>query len=148
MVCILKHDNMKKYLIICILILSQTVLNAQKIKVTNEAQKAFQTKFPTAKEVKWEMESKDNYEAAFVMDGKKGSANFSGKGEWMETEMTIQQANTPKAVMDGFNKAFSGATIKEVYKIESKDGKNYFEIEYSLKGKTKEAKLDLTGKIM
>lgn len=144
----LKHDKMKKYLIICILILSQTVLNAQKIKVTNKAQKAFQTKFPTAKEVKWEMESKDNYEAAFVMDGKKGSANFSGKGEWMETEMTIQQANTPKAVMDGFNKAFSGATIKEVYKIESKDGKNYFEIEYSLKGKTKEAKLDPTGKIM
>jgi hypothetical protein len=82
------------------------------------------------------------------MDGKKGSANFSGKGEWMETEMAIPQANTPKAVMDGFNKVFAGATIKEVYKIESKEGKNYFEIEYSLKGKIKEAKLDPTGKVM
>ena len=91
---------MKKYFIISILMFSQIISFAQKTKVTTEAQKAFQTKFPTAKEVKWEME------------------------------------------------AFAGATIKEVYKIESKEGKNYFEIEYSLKGKTKEAKLDLTGKIM
>jgi hypothetical protein len=66
----------------------------------------------------------------------------------METEMAIPQANTPKAVMDGFNKSYAGAIINEVYKIESKEGKNYFEIEYSLKGKTKEAKLDLAGKIM
>jgi len=139
---------MKKYFIISILMFSQIIAHAQKNKVTDEAQKAFQAKFPTAKEVKWEMESKNDYEASFIMDGKKGSANFSGKGEWMETEMTISEANTPKAVMDGFNKAFAGATIKEVYKIESKEGKNYFEIEYSLKGKTKEAKLDLTGKVM
>jgi outer membrane lipoprotein-sorting protein len=133
-------------LFLCIGILATT--NAQKNKVTQAAEKAFAQKFPTAKEVKWEMESKDDYEASFVMDGKKGSANFSGKGDWMETEMGIPQANTPKAVMDGFNKAFAGATIKEVYKIESKEGKNYFEIEYSLKGKTKEAKLDPTGKKM
>ena len=70
---------MKKYFIISILMFSQIISFAQKSKVTIEAQKAFQTKFPTAKEVKWEMESKDDYEASFVMDGKKGSANFSGK---------------------------------------------------------------------
>ena len=139
---------MKKYFIIGILMFCQIISHAQKNKVTTEAQKAFQTKFPSAKEVKWEMESKDDYEASFVMDGKKGSANFSGKGEWMETEMGIPQANTPKAIIDGFNKAFAGATITEVYKIESKVGKNYFEIEYNLKGKTKEAKIDPTGKVM
>jgi hypothetical protein len=139
---------MKKYFIMSIIMFSQIITHAQKNKVTREAQNAFQTKFPAAKEVKWEMESKDNYEATFVLDGKKGATNFTGKGEWMETEMAIPQANTPKVVMDGFNKAFAGATIKEVFKIETKEGKNYFEIEYSLKGKTKEAKLDPTGKIM
>jgi hypothetical protein len=143
-----QNNIMKKYFIISILMFSQIFSHAQKTKVTTEALKAFQTKFPTAKEIKWEMESKDDYEASFVMDGKKGSANFSGKGEWIETEMAIPKANTPKAVMDGFNKTYVGATIKEVYKIESKEGKNYFEIEFSLKGKTKEAKLDPTGKIM
>ncbi|MEI6263855.1 MAG: PepSY-like domain-containing protein [Sphingobacteriia bacterium] len=133
-------------LFVCIGLLATT--NAQKNKVTPAAEKAFTQKFPNAKEVKWEKEGKDEYEASFLMDGKKGSANFSSTGEWMETEMAIPQANAPKAVLDGFNKSFMGATIKEVYKIESKAGKNYFEIEYSLKGKTKEAKVDPTGKIM
>jgi len=133
-------------LMLCIGLISIT--NAQKNKVTPAAEKAFTQKFPSAIEVKWDKEGKDEYEASFVMDGKKGSANFSGKGDWMETEMAIPQAKAPKSVLDGFNKAFAGATIKEVYKIESKEGKNYFEIEYSLKGKDKEAKLDPTGKIM
>ncbi len=133
-------------LFVCIGLFATT--NAQKNNVTPAAEKAFTQKFPTAKEVKWEKEGKDEYEASFVMDGKKGSANFSGKGDWMETEMAIPQENAPKVVLDGFNKAFAGATIKEVYKIESKEGKNYFEIEYSLKGKDKEAKVDPTGKIM
>jgi len=133
-------------LMLCIGLISIT--NAQKNKVTPAAEKAFTQKFPNAKEVKWEKEGKDEYEASFVMDGKKGSANFSGKGDWMETEMAIPQAKVPKSVLDGFNKAFAGATIKDVYKIESKEGKNYFEIEYILKGKNKEAKLDASGKIM
>ena len=133
-------------LFLCIGLIATTY--AQKNKVTAAAEKAFTQKFHTAIEVKWDKEGKDEYEASFVMDGKKGSANFSGKGDWMETEMAIPQAKAPKSVLDGFNKAFPGATIKEVYKIESKEGKNYFEIEYSLKGKDKEAKLDPTGKIM
>lgn len=62
--------------------------------------------------------------------------------------ITYAQSNAPKSVLDGFNKAFACATIKEVYKIESKEGKNYFEIEYSLKRKNKEAKIDPSGKIM
>jgi hypothetical protein len=140
----MKHIFMLLFL--CIGLIATT--NAQKNKVTPAAEKAFAQKFPSAKEVKWDLEAKDEYEASFVMDEKKGSANFSGKGIWMETEMAIPQANAPKVVMDGFNKAFTGATIKEVYKIESKEGKNYFEIEYSLKGKSKEAKIDPSGKIM
>lgn len=140
----MKHIFM--ILFLCIGLIATTY--AQKNKVTPAAEKAFTQKFPTAIEVKWDKEGKDEYEASFVMDGKKGSVNFSGKGDWMETEMAIPQSKAPKYVLDGFNKAFAGATIKEVYKIDSKDGKNYFEIEYSLKGKSKEAKIDPSGKIM
>ena len=32
--------------------------------------------------------------------------------------------------------------------IETSKGKNYFEIEYQLKGKTKEVKIDASGKIV
>ena len=138
---------MKNLFILIVLCLGIT-LTTQAQKSTPAAEKAFQQKFAGAKEVKWDKEKKNEYEASFVMKGKKGSANFSGTGEWLETEMAIPSSDAPKAVTDAFAKSFAGATIKEVYKIETKDNKNYFEIEYTLKGKTKEAKLDPSGKIM
>ncbi len=125
-----------------------TTLIAQATKTTAAAEKALKQKFPNAKEVKWDKEKKNEYEASFVVDGKKGSANFSGTGEWLETEMAIPQSAAPKAVIDGFNKAHAGAAITEVYQITSKEGKHYFEIEYSQKGKTKEVKLSADGKMM
>jgi outer membrane lipoprotein-sorting protein len=140
---------MKNIIIIALLCLGiTTTTQAQKATSTPAAEKAFQQKFAGATAVKWEMEKKNDYEVNFTMKGKKGSANFSGTGEWLETEMAIPSAETPKAVSDAFAKAFSGATIKEVYKIETKEAKNYFEIEYTLKGKNKEAKIDPSGKIM
>ncbi len=138
---------MKNIFILAIVCLGiSTTTQAQ--KSTPAAEKAFQQKFAGATAVKWDKEKKNEYEASFVMKGKKGSANFSGTGEWLETEMAIPSTEAPKAVSDAFAKGFVGATIKEVYKIETKEAKNYFEIEYTLKGKTKEAKIDPSGKIM
>ena len=123
-----------------------TNVSAQKTKTPVAAEKAFLQKFPQAKEVRWEKEGKTAYEATFMQDGKKGSANFSPAGEWLETEMAISLAADPKTVIDGFNMAFNGAVITEIFKIESKTGKNYFEIEYSVTGKKKEVKLSTDGK--
>ncbi len=126
-----------------------TLAIAQKAIPTDAVIKAFRQKFPGAKDVKWDKENKHEYEAEFIQDGKKASANFSTSGEWLETEMAISQNATPQAVMDAFKKAHAGATITTVYKIEAKTGKNYFEIEYNVKGgKTKEAKLAPDGTLM
>lgn len=58
-----------------------TVAFAQNTKPTEAAEKAFRQQFPNAKEVKWDKENEHEYEASFVLDGKKGSANFSASGE-------------------------------------------------------------------
>jgi hypothetical protein len=123
-------------------------VSAQKTIVTAATEKAFQQKFAGATAVKWDKEGKNEFEAEFVLNGKKGSANFSATGEWLETEMGIAIADAPAAVNTAFVKMFPTATIKEVYKIETSKGKNYFEIEYQLKGKTKEVKIDASGKIV
>lgn len=123
-------------------------VSAQKPIVTAAAAKAFQQKFTGATGVKWDKEGKNEFEAEFILNGKKGSANFSASGEWLETEMGIAIADAPAVVNTSFVKMFPTATIKEVYKIETSKGKNYFEIEYQLKGKTKEVKIDASGKIV
>lgn len=122
-------------------------LFAQKKKVPDAAQKSFNKKFPAATNTSWDKEGKDNFEASFIMDGKKGSANFSGSGEWLETEMPVPVSALPPAVKDAFAKAFPGAPINTVYLVESKGGKTEYEIEYRLKGRRKEAKFSPEGKI-
>ena len=122
-------------------------VRAQKNKVPDAAQKSFNKKFPAATNISWDKEAKDNFEVSFIIEGKKGSANFSGEGEWLETEMPVAVAAVPPLVKDAFTKAVPGALIHTVYLVESKGGKTEYEIEYRLKGRNKEAKFSPEGKI-
>ena len=148
LVFVFQNIIMKKTILAILCLALSTLLFAQKTKPTAAAEKAFRQKFPDAKNVTWGKEGRYVYEAAFIMDGKKGSANFYGTGEWMETEMAIPQAAAPKAVVDQFMKNFPGATINEVYRIETNKKKDYYEIEYNLKGRKKEARITADGKLM
>jgi hypothetical protein len=131
--------------IICLGLIN--VIGAQ-VKVPAAAENAFKKMFPSATKVKWDKESKSEYEASFELNGKKGSANFTPTGEWIETEKSIDQSAAPKVVIDAVTKAWPKATVKEVFEIETKDGKHYYEIEYSINGKTKEAKIAADGKLI
>lgn len=139
---------MKTYIIMAIACMAlSTIVPAQETQAPTVVKNAFQQKFPNAREVKWDKEGKGEYEAVFVQDGKKGSANFSETGEWLETEMAIPVSTLPKAVIDGFYKNFTGAGITEVYQISTGKGKSYFEIEYTVKGRKKEVKLNNNGNL-
>ena len=45
---------------------------------------AFKQKFPTATNIAWGIESTHEYEAEFIENGVKHSANFSETGKWLE----------------------------------------------------------------
>ena len=109
-------------------------------------EKAFRTKFLDATNVKWEKESKTEYEASFVWKGKKASASYSPAGEWMESEVAIDETELPAAVKAAFAKQQPGVKATTVYRIESAKKELYYEIEYTVKGKTKELKFDANGK--
>ncbi|MEN9599216.1 MAG: hypothetical protein RL596_1527 [Bacteroidota bacterium] len=139
-----------KYIIsmMTLLLVGSLSLTAQQKNTTTAAEKAFAIKFPKATVVKWIKEKKNEYEVEFTLNGKKGSANFSGTGEWLETEMGILANELPTIVVDGFTKQFQGATITEAFLVESSTGKKYYEIEYTIKSKKREVKIDGTGNLI
>jgi len=139
---------MKKYFIIGILMFNQNILHAQKTKVTTEALKAFQTKFPTAKDATWDREGKNEFEVEFKLEDHKASANFSNKGEWIETEQTITENDLPNGFLDNFKKVKKGAKINQIFKVDRVDGKSYYEIECTKGLIKKEFKIDLKGKLI
>ena len=89
---------------------------------------AFKTKFSAATAVKWQKENAHEYEADFMLDSVKHSANFSDKGAWLETESSISFADLPQKVQTAFNAVYHKRVLA-VAKIETAKGETEYEIE-------------------
>ena len=128
---------MKKIVIVlsaCLLI--SLMGYSQKItpdKVPAPVKQAFAKKFPTATDIKYEMEKKD-YEINFKDKGVEMSANFDATGKWLETETEMKESDLPKEVSASEVKNFTGFKISEVAKVETSNKELIYEIEIK-KGK-------------
>jgi len=116
-------------------------------EVPKKVKDAFSKKFPTAKSVSWDKESKTEWEAEFKMYNIKYSANFMEDGSWKETEHKIDKNEIPQPVLSGLMNAFKGYKIEGAEISETAKGIVYeFEIE---KGKQEmEVVMDASGKII
>ena len=118
---------MKK--IIGILVLTAGIVSssqAQKLtagKVPLAVKTAF-TKLHSVTKVNWEME-KNNYEAAFKLNGKKTSEVYTANGVLIETEVAIRSAELPVAVLS----KLKSVKIAEAAKITKSDGTIRYEAE-------------------
>ena len=119
--------------------------NAQ-IKVPPQVKTAFESRFATAEKVSWGKENAHEYEGEFLLDGKHYSANFLADGKWKETEAEISKTDLPASVLNAFNRKYAGSQIKMCSKITAASGTVKYEIEYLVKGKTKEVLYDEEGK--
>lgn len=108
---------------------------------------AFKEKFPDAKSVRWGNEEKNEWEAEFVMDGKKMSAVFNNDGKWLESEIKVNKNKLPKAVITALNNDYKGYRIIVAEYDETPDYKVY-EIRFELDEKNMELVIDDYGTIV
>lgn len=125
---------MKKIILMPAIVLLATTTTQAQTKVPEAVSSSFAKKFPTATAVKWDKENAHEYEVGFTVKGEKHSANFSDKGEWLETESTITFATLPEAVKDAYNKVHKPIAVIATAKIETAKGERKYEVEFK-KGK-------------
>lgn len=78
--------------------------------------------------MKWSKENKSEYEAEFNMNGKKYSANYSIKGEWMETEEHISTNELPEAVTAAVKKSHPKSELVDADRITNSKGALKYEV--------------------
>lgn len=123
----MKIEKIITALYFTIALVSCTEINSN---VPNTIKRAFNKKFSNAKNVTWEKENEDEWEAEFKLNGKQYSANFSFNGDWKETEYEINFDDAPQEIKSILNKNFMDYQIEEVTIIETSLDKYYeFEIE-------------------
>lgn len=92
-------------------------------KVPEKIQKIFSQKFPNAKNVKWDKENANEWEAEFKIDGKDYSANFNSDGTWKETEYKIRKSDIPAVVKSTLDNDFPGYKMEKAEASETTKGK-------------------------
>lgn len=125
---------MKNFMLFTVLFVGFTIQSyAQKSEsevVPEKVLTTFNTKFPKAKKIEWEMENESEWEAEFKMDGKEYSANFSVGGEWKETEFEIKKSDIPENIIAILVSNLTDYELKKAEVAETISGKSYeFEVE-------------------
>jgi len=119
---------MKKLFAISIAIIFASVSFGQKIdesQVPDVVVKTFKARFTTASSAKWEKED-STYSVEFLMEDANTEADFTAKGEWLNTEWEIPAEYAPQDIKDYITKNYSGYKIKEMSVTEYPvDGKLY-----------------------
>lgn len=109
---------------------------------------AFKTKFPTATKVTWEKENKMEYEADFILNGRKVSAGFDPNGKWLLTETEILVSALPAAVQASIKNGFANFRITDASNIQSIRSGNCFEAEVKKGNESFEVLFTADGKIL
>ncbi len=129
---------------------------AQKVESQNskkgyapEAVKAtFQAKYPGENDPDWHVDSNGNYESHFKIDGVRHRADFSPDGKWIETEVSIDKDELPKAIRKVINKEYSHEKITEIERVQSAEKGLFYDVEFKRKGKNKDVEFTEEGKII
>lgn len=88
---------------------------------------AFEKKYPAIKDVDWEKEDVNQFEAEFEINEVEYSAVFDKSGKFMEEEMEIKVADLPNSIVDYVGKNYPGKKIKEAAKITLANGTTNYE---------------------
>lgn len=127
---------MKNIIFVAALLVCVYVTGCSQASIPAAVTTAFNQKFQHATKVKWDKENAHEYEASFQLNQKSYSANFSDKGEWLETESPIEFQQLPDKVQQAFNASHKGAVVKAVAVIETSKGFTQYEIEFKKGMKT------------
>ena len=145
---------MKKLIVLALCVFLTGIWNvngqakSKKEEVPSAAKSAFEAKFPKAQKVKWGVEKPGEYEAEFMLNGVETSAVYDSKGQFIESEVEMKEANLPQTVKTAVAKDFASYKISSV--AMTTDGKGVISYEMvAAKGREKlEISFDTTGKLL
>ncbi len=126
---------MKKSIVTFTFVLIAFIGFGQKIKAIDlpaEVKSAFENKYRTATDVKWNKEN-GNIEASFDLDKVDNSVLIDPSGKILETEVEIEINRLPKGIVEFVKINYKGASIKEAAKIT--DALGAITYEAAIKGK-------------
>lgn len=109
---------------------------------------SFEAKYPNEKPDNWEIDDHGNYEFHFKKKGVKHRADFLKNGKWIETEVSIDKEELPKAIRNVIKDKYDNEEITEVEKVMHHSKGLFYDVEFKRKGKNKDVMFKADGSII
>ena len=122
---------MIKYTILIVSILFTASCGVQ------DPKKTLKEKYPDAKKVSWQIDRNGNNEAHFKMNGSHYRSDFTPKGEWIETERSIEWSDLPPAVKHTIKEEADKDDIEELEEVHHHEKGWFYDVEITKKKKGK-----------
>lgn len=116
---------------------------SKEVTVPSAVMEAFTKQFPGASNVKWSLESENEYEAEYEIGEIEQASNFDASGKWLVTETVVSQNDLPAAVQSSLAAAYEGFIITKAEKVETFDKGTSYEVK--LKKDEKVISLDVSA---
>jgi hypothetical protein len=121
---------------------------SKEVTVPAAVQDAFSKQFPNAGNVKWSMESENEYEAEYELDKNNQASNYDVSGKWLVTETEISKSNLPDSVKSTLTKEFEGYKIIKAEKVENPVKGISYEVKFEKGEFTFVAEFSSEGKVL
>ncbi len=102
---------------------------------------------PEATDIDWSVKH-NMYRAQYLLYGKKGTSYFQMNGIWTETELVIDNSELPLKVAEVLQEQFAKFQQDGIEKVETSDGKTFYEVDMIYKGNLYDILFDANGKIL
>ncbi|UII19517.1 PepSY-like domain-containing protein [Fulvivirga ligni] len=140
--------NTIKILLNVLLFVSISACSQAQGDIPKEVKEAFEKKYPSHKDVEWNVDDHGFYEADFKLDGEKYRADFEKSGVWVETENSIKYDDLPDVVKDVIKEGYDKDEITEIEHVQNAEKGEFFDVEFKRKGKNKDVMITPSGKII
>jgi uncharacterized membrane protein YkoI len=138
----MKTMNQKKMTVVILLSLALNInLIAQDSQIPKEVLASFQSKFPNAADLKWEVK-KELYKAEFKIGTRANDVWLDKVGIVKKHKQDFPKKELPEVIRKKIESDFSGFKIDDADKIEE-NGEVFYEVD--IKGATEERKLLFTA---
>ncbi|MFC2079914.1 PepSY-like domain-containing protein [Bacteroidota bacterium] len=141
-----KIEAMKHIFLIALLI-TGTVVNAQRNTLPERVKTTFEEKYPDAEKVKIRT-IKDHYNIRFILNEKPSLTVYEKEGAWVKTETRLTKGELPAMVINAIDKKYSKGTYNKAVYCEQSEGGDFYQVEVDTPGAIFYLEIDHSGKML
>jgi len=132
----------------CFVVVFICLFSSCQAQVPDAVEAAFDKKYPNEKHSQWKVDRNGNFESHFKKHEKEYRADFTPRGDWIETERSIKKKELPELVRQKLKSDYTDFEIVELEETRHHEKGLFYDVELKKDGKKQDVEFRVNGEII